>query len=84
MRNIVHDFFMGIICVLFVLSMVGILVLPEVLEIWENGSSSLMPLSSLEYEDSGGHYNDLSSAVNDDKSSSLSTNVVCAGIFMPD
>lgn len=37
MRNIVYDFFMGIICVLLVLSMVGILVLPEVLEIWSNG-----------------------------------------------
>lgn len=37
MRNIVYDFFMGLICVLLVLSMVGILVLPDVLETWASG-----------------------------------------------
>ena len=37
MRNIVYDFFMGLICVLFVLTMIGILVLPDVLEIWSHG-----------------------------------------------
>lgn len=37
MKNIVYDFFMGLICVLLVLTMVGILVLPVVLEIWASG-----------------------------------------------
>jgi|UPI0003A3CD67 uncharacterized membrane protein len=37
MRNIVYDFFMGLICVLLVLTMIGILVLPDVLGIWSHG-----------------------------------------------
>lgn len=37
MRNIVYDFFGADLCFACILTMIGILVLPDVLEIWSHG-----------------------------------------------